>query len=81
MIKFFLVGVFFISCQKSWTISEQNDFLNRCKKNKIDNISLTDYESFCSCIMNNSAGISYDDFLKTDIDSDYINQLINSCID
>ena len=78
-----LIFFLFISCQKSWTINEQNDFINRCKKNKLTDIADEKYQEFCGCLLKNSLNldVSYNDFLKKDLDSDKINAIIQSCVD
>ena len=80
----FLILVLIVSCDQKWTVSETDNFLNRCKQQRPLNLSIepTSYDDFCACLESESQKInaSYQDFLKQNLSEDDLDQIINSCI-
>ena len=85
MIKYFCALFLIVGCQKSWSINEKNNFIDRCENQEIwnDGFNLSQKNNFCECILKNAIELelSYSEFLSENLNEDEINQILKSCID
>ena len=84
MIRFsFFLLFFIISCQKNWSNTEVDNFLERCKNNNLVDLTNQEHLDFCQCILEQSLKLelSYSDFLKKELNQNQKKQIISPCID
>ena len=85
MIKYFFVLLFIIGCQQNWSINEENNFIDRCKNQKIwdEGFTLLQKDNFCECLLKNAIELelSYNEFLSENLNKDEITQILKPCID
>ena len=85
MIKYFCALFLIVGCQQSWSINEENNFIDRCENQEIWNegFTLSQKDNFCECILKNviELELSYSEFLSENLNKDEISQILKSCID
>ena len=84
MIQYSFFFLFFIiSCEKDWSNTEIDNFLERCRNNNVASVSKQEQLDFCECILEKSLKleIPYNEFLKKELSQNQKNQIINFCID
>ena len=67
-----------ISCQKTWSNIEVNNFLERCENSNLFNLDKEEHLNFCQCILEQSLilDIPYSEFLKKELNQDEKDQII-----
>ena len=83
MIRFsFLLLFFIISCQRSWSNIEINNFLERCQNSNLINSDKDQHSDFCECILEQSKllELPYPEFLSKKLTQNEKKQIISPCV-